>query len=61
MTIDNGIKIFAGIMVLISVAFTVWVSPAFVWLTIFIGLNLIQSAFTGFCPAILMLKKLGLK
>ena len=61
MTIENGIKVFAGIMVLISIALTTWVHPSFVWFTVFIGFNLIQSAFTGFCPAVMMLKKLGLK
>ena len=35
----------------LSVVLTVWVSPLFVWLTVFVGLNLLQSAFTGFCPA----------
>lgn len=61
MTIENGIKVFAGIMVLISVVLTTWVHPSFIWLTVFIGFNLIQSAFTGICPAIIMLRKLGLK
>lgn len=48
-------------MVLVSVALTWWVSPHFVWLTVFIGLNLFQSAFTGFCPAASIFKKLGVK
>jgi hypothetical protein len=48
-------------MVLVSVALTVWASPWFVWLTVFIGLNLFQSAFTGFCPAGMVLKLLGFK
>ncbi len=50
MTIDNGVRIIAGSMVLLSVVLTYWVHPAFLWLTVFIGLNLIQSALTGFCP-----------
>jgi len=61
MTVENGLKIFAGTMVLISIVLTTWVHPSFVWLTVFVGVNLIQSAFTGFCPAVMMLKKLGLK
>jgi len=61
MTVENGLKIFAGTMVLISIVLTTWVHPSFVWLTVFVGVNLIQSAFTGFFPAVMMLKKLGLK
>jgi hypothetical protein len=48
-------------MVLLSVALTAWVSPYFVWFTVFIGLNLLQSAFTGFCPAAAAFRKLGVK
>ncbi|MCK5819438.1 MAG: DUF2892 domain-containing protein [Psychromonas sp.] len=59
MTVDNGIKILAGSMVLLSVVLTQLVSPYFMWLTAFIGANLIQSAFTGFCPPSYFLKKLG--
>ena len=51
MTLDRSVLAFAGIMVLVSVALTVWVSPLFVWLTVFVGANLLQSSFTGFCPA----------
>lgn len=61
MTLDRSVLAFAGIMVLLSVALTVWVSPYFVWFTVFIGLNLLQSAFTGFCPAASFLRKLGIK
>ena len=61
MTIDRAVLAFAGIMVLVSVALTEWVSPLFVWFTVFIGLNLLQSAFTGFCPAARFFKKIGIK
>lgn len=61
MTIDRSIRALAGFMVLVSIALTVWVSPYFVWLTVFVGLNLLQSAFTGFCPAANLLGKLGFK
>ena len=61
MTLDRMILAFAGIMVLASVALTVWVSPLFVWFTVFIGLNLLQSAFTGACPAAFVFKKLGIR
>ena len=50
MSIDAAVLRFAGVMVLLSVVLTVYVSPLFVWFTVFIGLNLLQSSFTGFCP-----------
>ncbi|MCE0556320.1 MULTISPECIES: DUF2892 domain-containing protein [unclassified Motilimonas] len=59
MKLENAVRVFAGFMVLLSIALTYWVSPHFVWLTAFIGFNLIQSAFTGICPAASVLKKLG--
>lgn len=61
MTLDRTILAFAGAMVLLSVVLTAFVHPYFVWLTVFIGVNLIQSAFTGFCPAALVFKALGIK
>lgn len=61
MSIDRAVLAFAGLMVLISVALTLWVSPWFALFTVFIGLNMIQAAFTGLCPAAMIFKKLGLK
>lgn len=61
MSLDRAIFAFAGAMVLLSVALTVWVSPYFVWLTVFVGLNLLQSAFTGFCPAAAIFRRFGVK
>ncbi|APH71998.1 YgaP family membrane protein [Aquibium oceanicum] len=61
MTLDRSVLAFAGFMVLLSVALTVWVSPLFVWFTVFIGLNLLQSSFTGFCPAAALFKRFGVK
>ena len=61
MTIENAVFRFAGIMVLLSVALTHWVHPNFFWFTIFIGANLLQFSFTGFCPVALLFKKMGLK
>ncbi|MDT8856901.1 DUF2892 domain-containing protein [Paracoccaceae bacterium Fryx2] len=61
MTLDRSVMMFAGIMVLISVLLTTFVSPLFVWFTVFIGANLIQSSFTGFCPAATVFRKLGVK
>ncbi|EPW0992145.1 YgaP family membrane protein [Vibrio cholerae] len=61
MTIENGVRVLAGSMVLLSVILTWFVHPNFLWLTVFVGVNLIQSAFTGFCPTAFFLKKLGLR
>lgn len=59
MTLENAVRAFAGIMILVSVVLTAWVSVHFVWLTVFIGANLLQSAFTGLCPAEKILRRLG--
>jgi Protein of unknown function (DUF2892) len=61
MTLDRSVLAFAGFMTLLSVVLTVWVSPLFVWLTVFIGVNLLQSSVTGFCPAASVFKKFGIK
>ncbi len=60
MTIDRAVLALAGTMVLLSVVLSVWVSPLWLWFTAFIGLNLLQSAFTGFCPAATIFRKMGL-
>ena len=60
MTIERAVMAFAGVMVLISVALTLWVSQWWLLLTAFVGLNLFQSAFTGFCPAAMVMKRLGI-
>jgi hypothetical protein len=59
MKIDHFIRAFAGFMILLSLALTLWVSPWWLAFTAFIGLNLFQSAFTGFCPPSIVLRKLG--
>ena len=61
MTIENGVRVMAGSMILLSVALVHFVSPWWLLFTAFVGLNLIQSAFTGICPAVGILRKLGLK
>ncbi|MGN5001407.1 YgaP family membrane protein [Aeromonas sp. 80P] len=61
MTVENGVRVVAGCMLLLSLLLTAWVHPGFVWLSVFVGVNLIQSAFTGFCPAAMIRKRLGLK
>ncbi|MGY5451618.1 YgaP family membrane protein [Agarivorans sp. MS3-6] len=61
MSLENVVRIFAGAMVLLSLALTQWVHPNFIWFTVFVGFNLIQSAITGFCPAAMVFKRLGFK
>lgn len=61
MSVDRGVLLFAGCMILLSLALAIWVSMYWLWFTAFIGFNMIQSAFTGFCPAAMFLKRLGLK
>jgi hypothetical protein len=61
MSLDAAVLRFAGVMVLLSVVLTAYVSPLFVWFTVFIGLNLIQSSFTGFCPAAMAFRAFGIK
>ncbi|BBE72814.1 YgaP family membrane protein [Oharaeibacter diazotrophicus] len=61
MTLDRSVLAFAGAMVLLSVVLTVLVHPYFIWFTVFVGVNMIQSAFTGFCPAAMIFKALGVK
>ena len=56
---ENAIRILAGAMVLISISLAHFVSQWWLLLGVFVGCNLIQSAFTGFCPAEIILRKLG--
>jgi len=61
MNIDRIVLVFAGIVILASLALSQIFGPAWLFLAAFMGLNLIQAAFTGFCPMALMLKRLGVK
>ncbi len=61
MNLDKAVMGFAGIMVLISVALTFFHSQYWLLLTTFVGLNLLQASFTGFCPAAIVFGKLGIK
>lgn len=61
MTLDRAVFIFAGVVVLTSVLLAHYVSPRWLLLAVFAGLNMIQAAFTGFCPAAIVFKKLGVK
>lgn len=61
MTIDRVVLAFAGSVILISLLLSVFHSVYWLWLTAFVGLNLLQSSFTGFCPLVKILKPLGVK
>jgi hypothetical protein len=61
MTLDRAVFVFAGLVVLAGVALTHFVSPWWMLLSAFAGANMIQAAFTGFCPAALVFKKLGIR
>lgn len=60
MTVNRAVTAFAGFMVLLSLALAWAVSPWFLALTAVVGANLLQSAFTGFCPAASLFRRLGL-
>ncbi len=60
MNSDAFIRLLAGGMVLLSVALAHWVSPWWLLFTVFIGVNLVQSAFTGFCPPEILARRLKL-
>lgn len=59
MTIEKAIRILAGTLVLISLVLSHYINPWWLLLAAFVGVNLIQSALTGFCPAEIILSKLG--
>ena len=61
MNLDRAIFAFAGAMVLASLALAHFHSANWLYLTAFVGLNLFQSAFTGFCPAAIILRKFGVR
>ena len=61
MTVENGTRVMAGSMVLISIVLSLTFSLWWLLLAGFVGINLIQSAFTGFCPATHILKAIGIK
>lgn len=60
MNLDRAVLAFAGTLVLISLVLGWWLSPWWLLLAAFVGLNLIQASVTGFCPAAFVLRRLGL-
>ncbi len=60
MTVERGLRLMAGVVILASVGLSVAVSPWWLLLTAFAGLNLLQSAFTNWCPMVWVLERIGL-
>jgi hypothetical protein len=60
MTVDEGLRLVAGTFMLISLGLAHFVSPDWLWFTAFIGANLLQSAFTRWCPMMAILRWVGL-
>ncbi len=61
MTVDEGLRLIAGTFLLISLLLAHFVNPNWLWFTAFIGVNLLQSAFTRWCPMMVILKRTGFK
>jgi hypothetical protein len=61
MNLDRAVLAFAGVMILASLVLAWYVSPYWLLLTAFVGLNMVQAAFTGFCPAAMVFKRLGVR
>ncbi|HRK17415.1 MAG TPA: DUF2892 domain-containing protein [Hyphomicrobiaceae bacterium] len=61
MTIDRAVIAFAGFMIMATLLLAHYHNPLWIWFTAFVGFNLFQSAFTGFCPLAIVLKRFGLK
>lgn len=61
MSIDRWVMRFAGTMILVSLLLAHFASGNWLWLTAFVGANLLQSSFTGFCPLAIVLKRVGIK
>jgi hypothetical protein len=61
MTVERGVRLMAGVIILVSLALAYYFTPYWLWLTAFVGLNLLQSAFTNWCPAMSILRALRMK
>lgn len=61
MNIDRFVMAFAGSMIILSLALSQLHSVNWLWFSAFVGANLLQAAFTGFCPLALMLKRIGMQ
>ncbi|MGE0040717.1 MAG: DUF2892 domain-containing protein [Vicinamibacterales bacterium] len=61
MTVDRALRLIAGSFVVLSVVLGMLVDPRFLWFTIFVGANLVQSSFTNWCPMMSILRRAGLR
>lgn len=61
MTVERALRLIAGAFVALSVLLGIYVNANFLWFTLFVGLNLFQSAFTNWCPMMVILRKAGLR
>ena len=61
MTVERALRLMAGLVTLLSLALAHYLSPNWLWLTVFVGFNLLQSALTNWCPAMSLFRAMGLK
>ncbi len=61
MKLHQTLRLLAGSMILLTVFLTVYVHPSWIWLGAFVGLNLVQSAFSKTCPAIWFFRRMGIR
>jgi hypothetical protein len=61
MTVERALRLIAGALVALSVLLGIYVNANFLWFTLFVGLNLFQSAFTNWCPMMVVLRRVGLR
>jgi hypothetical protein len=61
MTVERALRLIAGLFVALSVLLGIYVNQNFLWFTLFVGLNLFQSAFTNWCPMMAILRKAGVR
>ncbi|MEQ9210348.1 MAG: DUF2892 domain-containing protein [Pseudomonadales bacterium] len=61
MNVNDSLRLIAGLFVVVSALLAHFVHPNWIWLTVFVGANLFQSAFTKWCPMMLILRKAGVR
>ena len=61
MTVERALRLIAGVFVALSVVLGIYLNASFLWFTLFVGLNLLQSAFTNWCPMMVILRRMGLR
>jgi hypothetical protein len=61
MNVERTLRLIAGLFVVASTALGIWVHPGFLWFTLFVGANLLQSGFTNWCPMMAILRKAGVR